>query len=193
MDIYINFWDWFLNNSDEIFEFERNKKVIFKNISQRLAIINKDLTFLFSPTVEGKRRFIISANGIKSAFKFVYKLVDSAPYLPKWEVVALKPRIGISKPIKMGDFILYPENVFFTHEKFIDYVDLDFYIKSYDKNNKKYHTALFCLLDNALGEYNVATKIGSIKINRFDFRKVDFNEFKSLPIVMQDYLLKDSN
>ena len=50
---------------------------------------NDVLAFEFSMNIDdGKREFIISADGILSAFPDVIQLVDSAPNLDQWAIAA---------------------------------------------------------------------------------------------------------
>ncbi len=78
------FWVWFQKHSNDIFYFERDREKVFEKLTAALTNVNKDLTFEFSPIrVNGKREFVISAGGIKSAFSSVESLCQAAPDLEK--------------------------------------------------------------------------------------------------------------
>ena len=63
------FWNWFINNQDMLFNFEKDTETVFEKLSFQMNKVNSDLTFEFGPIqASGKREFVISAGGIKSAF-----------------------------------------------------------------------------------------------------------------------------
>ena len=86
------FWQWFVANEDRIFTFESNRETIFDEIADRLHRINPNLTFEFGPIEDGKREFVISAGGIKSAFSAVEELYANAPKLEKWIFIKFRQR-----------------------------------------------------------------------------------------------------
>jgi hypothetical protein len=77
---YTAFWDWFMANQNMIYEFEKGQQRIFHELTLRLERVNKNLTFeLSSIREDGKRDFIISTDGIKSAFPAVEMLFRKPP------------------------------------------------------------------------------------------------------------------
>lgn len=55
-------------------------------------------------------------------------------------------------------------NVFFTYRKNGDALDIVLYLIDYKSDSEEWITATFLLLDFIIGEYNVATKLGSIDL-----------------------------
>jgi hypothetical protein len=90
------FWKWFGNNSDRLFQLEEEyRDTIFRELSKQLHKVNKGLAFAFSNIREnGKREFVVSADGNKKLFPKVLKLVESAPSFGTWEVVAFRQPVG---------------------------------------------------------------------------------------------------
>lgn len=64
-----------------LFHFETDQEKTFDKLSAELKKANPDLTFEFGPVENGKREFVISAAGIKTAFPYVESLFNSAPKL----------------------------------------------------------------------------------------------------------------
>lgn len=60
-----DFWTWFQQNEDEIFNFEKNQEVVFDQLAARMQKVNPSLTFEFGPKEDSKREFVISADGVK--------------------------------------------------------------------------------------------------------------------------------
>jgi hypothetical protein len=166
------FWKWFEKNSDKIFNFEKDPGKVFELLKKKLKSVNKDLTFEFSPILEnGKREFVISADGIFSSFADVIDLVDEAPDLPNWEIVSFRQRKSIKDTVlKINEIELATENMFFLYELEGDNrLSLNIYIKNLDQSKiKTYIQAAFILLDCALGEFDVETKIARIDIQKLD-------------------------
>ena len=78
------FWGWFCKNSQLIYNYEINQEKIFNELQIQLHKINPDLTFEISSVKNGKRDFVISADGILDAFPAVEKLYSLKPELSEW-------------------------------------------------------------------------------------------------------------
>ena len=157
------FWDWFESKSDDYYHLEENTEELFNDLSDQLFLYDPGLTFVFSTIKEnGRREFVVSADGIKSSFPAVESLVDKAPELEQWEIIAFRPRVGTEYAVQFNDLELKPEDVFFIagEDEEHDAVGLDIYIRDYDENDDRFISAFFLLLDNAVGEYDSETKIG---------------------------------
>jgi hypothetical protein len=158
------FWKWFVKHSDELFNFEADQQRIFDELATQLKKVHESLTFEFGPIQNNKREFIVSADGIRSAFPFVQKLVAISPKMDRWSVIPFRPPKGLMNSIQFEDYILYPQDVWFKHEKDGDRTGLVIYIKNFSENNEiQAKSAVFIMLDSALGEYNVETMVGFIE------------------------------
>src|ERR1700722_18171438 len=60
-----DFWKWFQSNEDTLFNFEKNREQTFDKLGAEMHKLNPSLTFEFGPIEDGKREFVISADGIK--------------------------------------------------------------------------------------------------------------------------------
>jgi hypothetical protein len=164
---YDEFWKWFEAHENEIFHFERKREKVFDKLASRLHRVHPDLVFEFSSVSEGRREFIVSAGGIKSAFPEVTALARAAPALPRWQVIAFRQRQDIPD-IRCGDRALDRDAVFFDYIPAGDKIDLVLFIPGLAESSAEAVTGLktigYLLLDTAVGEYDVETKIAGIRM-----------------------------
>ena len=163
---YNKFWKWFEAHEDEIFHFERKQEKIFDKLASRLRRVHPDLVFEFSSVSEGRREFTVSAGGIKSVFPEVTSLVREAPALSRWKIIAFRQRRDVPD-IQCGDKMLNRDAVFFDHIPAGDKIDLLLFIPGLSDSSPEGVTGLktigYLLLDSAVGEYDVETKIAGIQ------------------------------
>ncbi|MEB2268131.1 hypothetical protein LAV77_25300 [Priestia megaterium] len=175
------FWSWFEKNSEDYFQLdEKNYDLLFNKLGLQLSKYHKDLTFEFSLEMnQGKREFIISAEGMVSAFPAVIKLVEEAPSLEKFNVVAFRQRQNSEQEIYFEDIVLNTEDIFFTYreDKQLDCLDIVIYIKGYSEENDQFIAATFIMLDSLIGEYDVGVKLGEINFEPYQEEK------ETLPIL----------
>jgi len=163
---YDEFWKWFEAHEDEMFHFERKQEKVFDKLASRFRRVHPNLVFEFSSVSEGRREFIVSAGGIHSAFPEVTALVRAAPPLPRWQVIAFRQRQDIPE-IRCGDKALNRDAVFFDYIPAGDKIDLLLFIPGLAESSAEGVTGLktigYLLLDAAVGEYDVETKIAGIR------------------------------
>ena len=165
------FWEWFEQNEVSLFSFETDQGVIFSKLASELHRIDSHLTFEFGPNENGKRDFVISAGGIKSAFASVVKLADAAPQLARWNIIKFRPRREPLNTVQIGNISVDPDDVLFTMQPDGDKVDITLYLADQKSFDKKLHAQIsFLLLDQAIGEYDVETFVGHI-----EFRPKEMN------------------
>src|SRR5215467_13810510 len=86
------FWQFFADDEEAFFGFEKDQRRLFARLAQELRKVNPDLTFEFGPVAGGKRQFVISAGGVKSAFTEVESLYGARPVLKRFEVIKFRPK-----------------------------------------------------------------------------------------------------
>jgi hypothetical protein len=160
-----SFWRWFQANETRLFDFEKDQDRVFDELQMQLHRIQPSLTFEFGPKQEGKREFVISADGIKDAFPAVIGLADAAPPLPRWKITKFRPRRSFQSPVTLNGLRISPEQVQFTIEPDGDKAGITLFIEGYSHNeHEKYAGVVYLMLDQALGEYDVETKVGFIEL-----------------------------
>ena len=134
-------------------------------LSAEMHKLNPSLTFEFGPIEDGKREFVISADGVKEAFPQVEALYAAAPSLPRWKFIRFRPR---RKPmdVKYGGVSVRAASVTVQLVQNGQVADVTVFIPNYSEADRKTFGAIaFLLLDGALGEYDVETRVGQINVD----------------------------
>ena len=159
------FWAWFQQRQEKLFNFELDQDRIFAELDSALAKVSQHLTFEFGPIVNGTREFVISADGIKADFPAIEALAAAAPVLPRWKIVKFRQRQTPIAGLTFAGKTVRPVDVEFcllsNGRELGVYLFFDAYS---EKEADIWRHIGFLLLDQALGEYDVATKVGPIGI-----------------------------
>jgi hypothetical protein len=161
------FWDWFTHHEPELFGFDPNQESererIFDEMAGQLQKIDPNLTFEFGPN-EGRREFVISAGGIQRAFPSVISLVASAPTLARWQVIAFRPRRTPINPVEIGGKRVDPRDVQFSLRDNGKMAGVYLFIPGFREDDVDFKQIGYLLLDEALGEYDVESRLGLLKM-----------------------------
>jgi hypothetical protein len=159
------FWEWFVAHDDELYNLERDREGVFNRLSDALASVHPDLTFEFSPVFDhGKREFIISAGGLKVAFPAVQALHAQAPSLERWIIVPFRPRRWPIMNIEMAGVAVAADEAHASIEPDRGKVGIALYLPGYSRDQHNVFAQIgYLLLDEALGEFDVETKVGYIE------------------------------
>lgn len=161
------FWKWFIEHEKELFEvdpgLEAERERIFSLLASELQRIDPNLTFEFGPN-KPKREFIISAGGIKQAFPMVTSLVNSAPPFHRWQVIAFRPRRMFATVVEFQGKRVDPKDVQFSLLDNGGMAGLYLFIPNFKEDDAGFKQIGYLLLDETLGEYDVETRLGLIKM-----------------------------
>ncbi|OFA01064.1 hypothetical protein DUGA2_43960 [Duganella sp. HH101] len=183
-----DFWTWFQQNEDEIFNFEKNQEVVFDKLAARMQKVNPSLTFEFGPKEDGKREFVVSADGIKKAFPSVEKLCAAAPQLKKWKVIKFRQR---REPFDMnyGGISVRAATVTVSIARDGPKAALTVLIPGYTESKRESYAGIaFLILDQALGEYDVETRVGVIDVAAPSARYGQVRTLADLPKAFDELL-----
>ena len=158
------FWAWFVSNEAMLYDFEKDMERIFKKLAAELNRVDPNLTFEFGPQKTDGREFVVSAGGIKSSFPAVVSLVSAAPKLERWKITAFRPRRYPINRIQIETCSVDPEKVEFTLLDNGKTAGIHLFIPGLQQNVTAWKQIGYLLLDEALGEYDVETKLGIIKL-----------------------------
>lgn len=158
------FWSWFQKNSTRVAQFEKDQERILDELQTELLRVHEGLTFEIGPAVDGTRQLAVSADGIRERFPAVRKLVAAAPALPGWRVVAFRQRKPSSHSVKMGSLSLGIEDVWFKARTSPGQpVAVNLFVRGYVPGERqRFASVVYLMLDDALGEEDVETKVGGI-------------------------------
>jgi hypothetical protein len=158
------FWAWFQQHDAVLFDFESQPDRVFAAVATALAAVAADLTFEFGPLVDGRRDFVISAGGIRSAFAAVTTLAAAAPVLPRWNVIAFRQRRVPILGVKIGELAVRPKEVEFSLLSNELKLGIQLFFDKYRDDERTIWGQIgYLFLDQALGEYDVETKVGLIE------------------------------
>lgn len=158
------FWLWFAQNEEMLFNFEHDGERTFEELSAALARMSPDLCFEFGPIKNEVRDFVVSAGGIKMAFPAVEALVTAAPTLTRWNLIKFRPRRSPIMTVSFGGRTVDPDSVACSLLSNGQELGVFLYFDGYCEEDRPVWDQIgYLLLDDALGEFDVETKIGLIK------------------------------
>src|SRR5581483_1659780 len=158
------FWDWFAQHSKDLLAIRTGHEPVLDTLMEELHRVREGLSFEFGPVLDGRREFIVSADGNKERFQAVKRLIALAPDLPGWLLIPFRPPKEMGRHIlRFGDIELSGDDVWFSLEGAGRKVHLDLYIRGFSEETKEQlGGSAFVLLDGTLGEFVVETRIGAI-------------------------------
>lgn len=184
------FWKWFRSNESSLFDFEKDQERVFDRIGAEMHKISPYLTFEFGPKENGKREFVISADGIREAFPEVERLYSAAPSLPRWKFIKYRPR-RTPLDITYSGVTVRAASVVVEAKAAGQLADLTVFIPGYTQTaHNQYATITYLLLDEALGEYDVETRVGKVNIESATNASKQACSLEALPRTV-DALLPD--
>ena len=157
------FWRWFHKNEKKLWNFEEDQERVFNELATELQKVNRDLTFEFGPK-KTKREFVISAAGIQKAFAAVVSLAKAAPDFERWKITAFRPRRNPLNTIEFRGKRIDPDEVQFSLLSNGERLGLHLFIPGLCDNDVDYKQIGYLMLDEVLGEYDVETGLGLIKM-----------------------------
>ncbi|PTT92027.1 hypothetical protein DBR42_02790 [Pelomonas sp. HMWF004] len=160
-----DFWRWFKQNEVMLFDFEQDQERIFDKLGAQLQRVNPGgLAFEFGPKQNGRREFVISGDGLRKNIPAVEHLAAAAPDLPRWKIVKFRPR---REPFDIGyhGIMVKASTVSAWLHPNGDRVDVTFLMPGYTaEKHQPYLGIAFLVLDQALGEYDVMTRVGVVDV-----------------------------
>jgi hypothetical protein len=158
------FWQWFEENSNRLFALETDRERVFRDLTAALYKVKQGLTFEFGPVRDGKREFIVSADGIRDRFPAVQSLVAAAPAMARWTVIPFRPPKNIDMAVEYGGHRISADDIWFKSETDGERIGLTLFVRGLTEETRNpVAGAAFILLDAALGEYAVETRVGFIE------------------------------
>jgi len=155
------FWHWFLENEQRLLHHDHtdeNREEIFDDVLAALHKVDENLSFEFGPQ-SPTREFIVSAGGIKDSFPAVLRLQAAQPALERWEVTYFRPRRDPISTIEIDDITIKSREMEFSLLSRDKEIGLEVFISGYDDEDGRYKQIGYLFLDEALGEFDVETKV----------------------------------
>lgn len=166
------FWQWFTQNQTYIYQQIENpaqQALIFSNLREKLGAIDQNLNFDFSGIdAQGKREFIICADGMKQSFGWVKQTIAQSPHLAQWIFTAFRPQIQAEDfTITVKGYEFGFKDILFRFSTENNALGVELHIRDFD-DSEQMTDAVFLLLDALLGEYDASTVIDWIEWRTLD-------------------------
>ena len=160
-DPQATFWQWFQSNIDRFNRFEEDQQRLMHELSTQLHQIDDNLVYEISSANSGTRELVISADGIKESFPSVVALTKAAPDIMGWTITSFRPRVDIAQfTLRYDGRDLAAKDYYFWLQPEGEHIDLILFIPDLSEDNRnEFVNSCYVLLDMALGEYDVITKI----------------------------------
>lgn len=188
------FWNWFLQHEQELFTLdaaqETQRERIFDRLARELHKVDEDLAFEFGPA-EPIREFVISADGIRRAFPSVISLVNAAPRLGRWQVIAFRPRRTLRTSVQIRDRHVNVKDLQFSLLDNGNTAGIYLFIPGFRDDDADLKRIGYLMLDEALGEYDVESRLGLIKMLPVDgCTSGECHPFVELPALFDQLVAK---
>jgi hypothetical protein len=167
------FWQWFIAHSKELNRLEDARGPLLDSLAAALHSVSPELTFELGPSETGApRQLVLSADGIRSAFPAVESLYRTAPRLSEWRFIKFRPRRAPLNNLTLGRDQFEPANARYLLVKDEPgKVGIVLFLEHYSSNRHDvFAKAGYLILDEALGEYDMETRVGSIDFLGADSR-----------------------
>lgn len=190
-DRYNDFWKWFVANEQVLFESVDPTSPPIQELAARLRKVHETLTYETSAKPKDVRELTISADGLREGIEHVEALVDAAPPLPRWKIIRFRSRSRdiMGSSIEVGDVSLSTKDIEYELIPYenaktkMPIIGITLYMKGCaEPPDKAYMTIGFIMLDTAIGEYDMAMKVGPIEFKPWDTKTDGEREpFEHLP------------
>ncbi|MCW3072063.1 MAG: hypothetical protein JWO44_1953 [Bacteroidetes bacterium] len=166
------FWDWFRMNHhpylfvNEVENAERER--LFDLFIEQLHAYCEGLYFEMGGNPKEDQELIISAEGIEKRFHKVEELVDKAPVIPGWKVIAFKQPKGEGFKTEYNGIVFDPENIYFMpleNSKEPQLIGIKVFVAGFEEETKNdFIAGTYLMLDGLIGEKSVTLDIDYLDI-----------------------------
>lgn len=184
------FWNWFQENQQAYFDLQLGdpkQEELFNALLLELRKLDDQLSFEFSmPLEDGRREFVLTAQGMQKSFPAVFQLHENAPEMPNWIIVPLKPRLKQELMLNVGEVEFGFDDMFFRWAKDEEKIALQLHLRGEFQDNLRIQLG-FLMLDVLLGEYDVAMRIGHLEFVQLEEKEVEnLSTIRDLPGLIDD-------
>lgn len=162
------FWAWFQGRETALRRISSHNDPLLEEAYQEHLNISDGLAIEIAGENGGGPEVVIGAGGNKASFDLVDRIVEAAPALANWKVVALKPALGfdfasdcegrVYAPVEMTFVFLRPP----APDRG---ARLKIYVPGLPKNEvENAEFILWRILDTALGERSCALDVEAIQV-----------------------------
>jgi hypothetical protein len=171
----VDFWKWFEeNNTKYLFlnDVEEDvKKQLLEDLLTKLQNFSDKLFYEIGHHPDNaEQELVITANGDLNYFDKVEELVNAAPEIKDWKIIAFKPAIGFEFSIDYNGLNFDPAKTWFQPLELEERpLDLGLRVCYPDYNSEKeedFISGTFLMLDAGLGEKTTALDIKYLEVDK---------------------------
>jgi len=157
----VDYWRLFMELSPRLAELTTAEDPIYDRLQAQLHHVDPGL-FIELSAVSDERELVITADGNPELFALADRVVEAAPHLEGWTILALKPRLGFPESVTWEGVSVNIADVVFdpiTPED-SDELVLQLFVPGISEQEiDSAHNALLRALDHALGEREFAASV----------------------------------
>ena len=157
-----DFWTWFQANLDFLTQYDTNTAAVTRVVGSRLQNVDRGLTYEMGRAPDGVYEFIVSAGGNRDVFPEVRRLVRAAPAIENWRIIAFRPRRpdALDWSLAYAGIEISGRDLWYHLASKDSQLALTLFVRGMSAGNRDaMASAGFIILDQALGEYDTATKL----------------------------------
>lgn len=169
-----NFWEWFEKNQAKYFflnqiDEKEEKEKILDQFLEKLHQYSDKLFFEIGGHPDETQDLIITAEGDVDYFSKVEQLVNQAPKIKDWNIIAFKPPADSNFAIEYKGVKIDPKESWFLpleNDNHPNQLGLKIGIRDYSSSKKKdFLNAAYLALDSLLGEKSNALNIQHVEVD----------------------------
>lgn len=168
------FWNWFKENNSKYFYLNQiidvgEKENLLDNFLNQLHEYCDKLFFEIGGIPNETQELIITAGGDKNYFDKVDDLVSKAPKIDGWEIISLKPPMGIEFVTNYNGIKIDPRSIWFLpleNKSNPKTLGLKLCLPNYNLSRQKlFLNASYEILDTILGERSSVEDIQHVEVD----------------------------
>lgn len=170
------FWNWFLNNNEQLTMLDdlndTERQQLLDAMQHQLDGYSEGLSFEIGEPTPSGRTLTFSAEGDLDLFSAVAELVENAPVLDWWDVIAFRQPKGKGLKVQFDKYHFDTSKMFFQqleNESSPDVIGLmvalpDFPVNAKEEVIDDLSVGVYVTLEAMIGEFDCATLVGYLDI-----------------------------
>ncbi len=162
-----HFWAWFKENEDRLAAIDAHDDPFLNDALRQLQAVDDGLFLEVGTNCEPKE-FVITACGNTKLFPLIDILASTAPPIPGWQIVALKPAMGFDFKTNYEGIEYNPKKMWFLplvkkHDP--TFLGLRIGVEKLPSGGgEEAYNAVATILETGLGERSFAEEVGHLEV-----------------------------